>query len=88
MKLIQVILSCVLLAALSSIAEETVLEKGETMKNKAVDGVKKTYRKGKDEVCEMINGKMECAVKKGINKAKSAADAVGTKATEIKNKAD
>lgn len=88
MKLTQIVLTCILMLAFATFADESTLEKGETMKNKAVDSVKKTYRKGKNEVCEMINGKMECAIKKGVNKVKDAADAVGTKATEIKNKND
>ncbi len=88
MKLTQIVLSCALMFAFASFAEETVLEKGETVKNKVVDGAKKTYRKGKDEVCEMVNGKMECMAKKGVNKLKNASDSLGTKATEEINKKD
>ncbi len=88
MKLHQVLLMGVLAFAFSTFAEETTMEKAETMKNKTADGAKKMGRKAKDEVCEMVNGKMECAVKKGVNKVKDGVDATGTKATEMKNKSN
>ena len=71
----------------SAQAEETVTEKIETQTNKATDSVKKTYRSAKDKTCEMVNGKMECAVKKLKHKGQNAMDKVETKATEIKNEA-
>lgn len=69
-------------------AEETKIEKAETVKNKAVDATKKVYRNAKDEVCEMVNGKMECMAKKVVNKVKSLSDKAETKTTETKNKID
>jgi len=66
-------------------AEVTATEKIETSADKAGDSVKKAYRKVKDKTCEMVNGKMECVAKKIKHKAKNAADAIETKATEIKN---
>ena len=44
-------------------------------------GAKKAGRKIKDETCEMVNGKMECAAKKAGHKIENAAD-------EVKDKAD
>lgn len=66
-------------------AEETTMEKAETVKNKAVDKTKKAYRTAKDEVCELVNGKMECVAKKVKHKAQNLTDDAKTKANEIKN---
>lgn len=66
-------------------AEETAGEKIETVKNNAVDKTKKAYRTAKDEVCELVNGKMECVAKKMKHKVQNATDAAKTKANEIKN---
>ncbi len=71
-----------------ALAEETTLEKAETLTNEAADGVKSTYREAKDKTCEMINGKLECVGQKVKNKALNAKDKVSTKATEAKNKID
>lgn len=72
----------------NSFANESVGEKAETMTNKTTDAVKETYRDAKDATCKMINGKMECAAKKVINKTKTAADKAKTKATEVINQVD
>jgi hypothetical protein len=69
-------------------AEETNLEKAETVKNHAVDNVKEGYRGAKDKGCKMINGKMDCAVKKFKNKVKNQSDKVKTDAKELQNKVD
>lgn len=69
-------------------AEETNLEKAETIKNHSVDSIKKGYRSAKDKGCTMINGKMDCAVKKMKNKIKDQSDKVKTEAKEIENKVD
>ena len=69
-------------------AKESTLEKAETVKNKSVDSVKSTYRKVDDKVCEMINGKMNCVMKKVKNKVKNTTDKLDTKATETINKVD
>lgn len=69
-------------------AEETNIEKAETIKNHAVDNVKEGYRNAKDKGCKMINGKMDCAVKKMNNKIKSKSDKVKTDVKEIQNKID
>jgi cytochrome c5 len=44
-------------------------------------GAKKAGRKVKDETCEMVNGKMECAAKKAGHKIENAGD-------ELKDKAE
>ena len=75
-------------AVTSSFAEESTMEKAETVKNNAVDSVKKTTRDVKDKTCEMINGKMECVAKQVKHSAQDAMDATKTKAKEIENKVD
>lgn len=46
------------------------------------DGSKKAYRKVQDETCEMINGKMECAVKRTENKVKNSYDKAKDKSND------
>lgn len=74
--------------SLESFAVETNTEKLEAARNKSTDAVKRTYRNAKDEVCELINGKEKCIVKKAVNKVKSTADTIETTAEEMKDKAD
>ncbi len=86
-------LSLCLLAMLISFgingrAEESVIEKVETSKNKAVDSVKGSYRASKDKACKMIHGKLECLGKKIKNQTKDVIDKSETKSTEIKDKVD
>ncbi len=69
-------------------AEETTLEKAETVKNKAADSVKKTVRSVGDKTCETINGKLECAAKQVKHSAQDGMDATKTKAKELQNKID
>lgn len=54
-----------------------------TVKEGASDvkkGAKKAGRKIKDETCEMVNGKMECAAKKAGHKVENAVDEAKDKA--------
>lgn len=44
--------------------------------------VKKGVRKVKDETCEMVNGKMECAAKKVKHKIQNGVDEVKDKAND------
>ena len=69
-------------------AEESVVEKVETSKNKAVDSVKKTYRKMDDKLCETVNGKTKCVTKKIKNGIKNNSDTIKTEGKEIENKID
>lgn len=69
-------------------AEETAAEQTQATGNKITDKIKKDTRKASDEVCEMMNGKMECIAKKVKHKAQNAADTVETKTKEEKNKID
>lgn len=78
----------VLLISGAASAVETNIEKTETVVNKSVDKVKSAARDVDNKVCEMIDGKMKCVVKKIKNKLKNAEDSTKTKATEIKNKID
>ena len=83
--------SCLMTALFMSVnvsAVETTAEKAETVVNKSVDKVKSAARDVDNKVCEMIDGKMKCVVKKIKNKLKNAEDKTKTKATEIKNKID
>jgi len=56
-------------------ATETVKEAGRDLKK----GTKKAWRNTKDEACEMVNGKMECAGQKIKNKTYNATDEVQDK---------
>ena len=69
-------------------ATESAGEKATAEKNKAVDSTKETYRNAKNEICELVNGKMHCAARKVKNKMRTAADKTKTKAKEVKNKVD
>ncbi len=69
-------------------ANETTGEKIQTGANKAGDSVKETYRNAKGELCELVNGKMECAAKQMKYKAQNTMDRTKTKAKELKNKVD
>lgn len=80
--------TAILSAGIYAFGEETKTEKLQTMGNKTVDATKRTYRNAKDELCEMIDGKAHCVVKKVVNKVKNTADKINTKASEAKNKAD
>lgn len=71
-----------------TLAEESVIEKGETVINRGVDKTKSNYRSAKDKACEMVNGKMKCVGKKLKHKAENIKDKIGTESTDIKNKVD
>jgi len=45
-------------------AVETAGEKATAETNKSVDSAKETYRNAKNEICELVNGKMHCVAKK------------------------
>jgi hypothetical protein len=73
---------------MTTVAEETTIEKAETGTNKATDKVKSSYRNVEDRACEMINGKMECAGKKIKHKIKNGSDEIKTETKELKDKVD
>jgi hypothetical protein len=83
-----VALACALAFAIKAAAEESTIEKTETVVNKATDSVKEGYRDAKDKTCETVNGKVHCVGKKISNKAKTLGDKTETKAKEVKNKVD
>ena len=62
-------------------ANETVGEKVGEAAGDAQKATKKGYRKVKDETCQLIKGKMECAKDKAVSKVKNVGD-------EIKDKTD
>lgn len=74
--------------SVTTIANETTLEKAEASKNKVIDNAKGGYRDATDKVCETINGKTECIGKKIKNKANTTVDKTKSKAKELKNKID
>lgn len=84
--------ACILALAfgfgLTTFAEETVVEKAETAVDKTTDAAKRAYRKGKDEACPIVDGKVNCLAKKVKHKVKNASDKAKTKANEIKNEND
>ena len=57
-------------------ADETVKEKASEMGNDTKRAAKKGMRKAKDEVCEMVDGKMKCVGKKIKHAAQNAGDKV------------
>lgn len=57
-------------------ADETVKEKVSEAGHDTKRAMKKAGRKVKDETCEMINGKMECAGKKIKSGVKNTGDKV------------
>lgn len=90
-KFITVVLFC--LAATVHAEEGTVGKKldnaGAAVKEAAQDtgkATKKAYRNAKDKGCEMINGKMECAVDKAKHTIQNGADEVKDKANDIPKK--
>lgn len=69
-----------------ALAETTTGEKvGEAMEDTA-KGAKKMGRAASDKACEMINGKLECAGKKLVHKAKNAKDEIKDKADDVQKK--
>ena len=70
-------------AGISTAWAETVGEKAAEAKadikeagQDAAKATRKGVRKAKDEVCEMINGKMECIAKKAKHKIQNGVDEV------------
>lgn len=74
--------------ALIAGAEESTLEKADTVKNQTIDILNTNARKIDEQICETVNGKMKCVSKKVKNKIKNAADKLKTNTTEIINKVD
>lgn len=60
-------------------AAEQVKEAGRDMKK----GTKKAIREVKDKTCEMINGKLECTVKKVKHGAENLKDEAADKADDV-----
>ena len=57
-------------------ADETLSEKAKEAGNDTRRGVKSGARAVKDKACEMVNGKMECAVQKTKHTLQDGADKV------------
>lgn len=56
---------------LNSRAEETLTEKTKVVATQAVDGVKAGIEEVRNKACELVNGKLTCAVKKIKRKLKN-----------------
>ena len=63
-------------AGFAAHAEDSVKQDVKEAGHDAAVGMKKAGRKVKDETCEMVNGKMECAAKKAKHKVDNAVDDV------------
>lgn len=73
---------------LSALAEQSAGEKAKNKMHEVGDEAREAARDAKDEVCEMINGKLECVAKKAVNKGKTLWDKTETEAEELKDKVD
>lgn len=60
----------------NAMSEESLTEKTKELGRDVNRGTKKAVRKVKDETCEMVNGKMECAAKKVKHSIQNTADDV------------
>lgn len=69
-------------------AETTTGDKVQEGVEDAGKNTKKAYRDAKDKACEMVNGKMECAGKRAMNKARNAKDEVKDKANDVEKRID
>lgn len=67
-------------------AEESATEKVGTSANDAKRSVKKGMNRTKEAVC--MEGDLKCAGKKAKHRAGEAGDAMGDKASEVKDKVD
>lgn len=72
----------------SVFAETTTGEKIQEGAEDAGKNTKQAFRGAKDKACEMVNGKLECAGKKALNKARNAKDEVKDKADDVQKKVD
>lgn len=59
-----------------ALADESLSTKAKEVGNDTRRGVKNAARKVKEKTCEMVNGKMDCAVQKTGNAFKKGADNV------------
>ena len=72
--------------AFCAVAEETNLEKAQTLQNEAQDQAMQGFRNGQDEMCSMTNGKVVCLARKAKHRTKNFVDRAKTKTIQIKNK--
>jgi type II secretory pathway pseudopilin PulG len=61
-------------SSMPAFAEDSVKQDVKEAAQDTGKAMKKAGRKVKDETCEMVNGKMECAAKKMKHKVQNAAD--------------
>lgn len=74
MKYFLVILS--LMVTVTSQAEDSLKKKATETMNDTRRGVQKAGRELKDKTCELMNGKMECALQKAKHTVQDVADKV------------
>lgn len=65
---------------------ESHLENGQRKSKEVLQDAKKVSKKAvrdiKDQTCEMVNGKMECVIKKATNKVKNVTDEIKDKVND------
>ena len=69
-----------------AVADETVPEKAKVIKNDATRATKKAVNRIEEAVCAKSDA--ECLARKAKNRTTEAADTVGDKVSETKNKID
>ncbi len=69
-------------------SEQTDLEKAKVMRNEAMNATKKKFRNAKNELCEYVEGELQCLAEKTANKARNIKDDAKAKTSEIKDKID
>lgn len=88
----KVIMTVLFLTSFSAVAENDkgIVEKTKETTSEAYQDtkkvVKKTANKVSDKTCEMINGKMECAVKKVKHSVENGVGEVKDKVDDVKKK--
>jgi len=73
------LLSACMIVGTTSVAGESVEQKARESMSEANKKAKKAYRSAKDEACEMVNGKLQCAGAKMKHKMENLKDEVESK---------
>lgn len=69
-------------------AEETATEKAGEIVDDAAKNAKKAGRAAADKTCPIVNGRMDCTMKKAKHKMQNAGDEMKDKADDVKKKVD
>lgn len=71
-----IVLSVLAMTSFTAFADDSVKETAKEVANDTKRAAQSTARTIKDKTCEMINGKMECAVQKAKHAVQNGADKV------------